>query len=179
MNRTSWLTFVVFSLLCLAGAQRARGADALQVARARGFLEKADRTKKILNSMHFGTTPIKGAFNQLFTKVTVNGTEKPGFFAIEMRYNWKGGLTGNGETDVQFFFNDKGNLFDVKAVRCNARLFGPFDGGNLVLGLVKGVIKEMAKNDPKEKEINRFVDACKDIRQLMILQLQLEQLLGK
>ena len=58
-------------------------------------------------------------------------------------------------------------------------LFGPFDGGNVVLGVLKGVIKELAKNDPKEKEINRFVDACKDIRQLMLLQLRLEQALGR
>jgi hypothetical protein len=171
------------ALLGLAGllttAPPVRAADPRHVANARAFLARDQRTRDLLGAMHTGTTPGRGTYRALFEKVNVGRVEKAGYFAIEMRYTWQGGLTGNGETDVQFFFDNNGRLFDLRAVRSNAALVGPFEGANLVIAIIKDVIKDLARGDRDEMAIRRLVDACGDARQLILLQFKLEQALGK
>lgn len=153
--------------------------DPKQVAAALKFLDKETRTKSILGAMHTGVTPGKMTYTKLHTEVRMGNVVKKNYFALEMNYTWKGGLTGNGSTDVVFYFDDKGQLFDLVALRSNALLLGPFEGANLALGVMKEAIKEASKNDPNEKAINRIAEECSDARRLLLLQLAVEQALKK
>jgi len=171
--KRSIVLVAVLALLALAQAAR---ADA--VADARKFLEQDERSKEILGDMHPTTKFVKVTYVATYEEVYKGDTLQTGHFAIEMRYNWEGTFVTDGQTDLQFFFDAKGKLYEIKKIRCNG-LVAPWTVSDIVLGVIRDVLKDLVKGSDNESDWNKWIDGCGDARELTLERLKWQQLLGK
>lgn len=154
----------------------ARAEDSSQVKAARAFLEKESRVNDMIRIMHAGTTPISGECNRVMRIVYSRGKSTSGHFVIEMCYKWRGPVTRNGETEVQFTFDENGRLYDMEVVKTNGYAFLVT---RTLLEVAKFGVKMAAKGGKNESGIAELADSIKTVRELQLLKLQLEQVTGK
>jgi hypothetical protein len=169
---------LLLMLPVLIGPATAFGAepDEKHVKAARAFLEKEARVKDMINVMHTGTTPISGICNKVMYIVYSKGKNVSGHFTIEMRYKWRGPITKEGQTDVQFSFDDKGRLSDMEVVRTNGYAFLVT---RALLEVSKVALRVVVKGGRNEEEVMALASNIKTVRELQLLRLQVEQMLGR
>lgn len=176
MARFSWLLIPLLMALCVPAQALAAGIEDRQLKAARAFLETESRINDMIAVMHSGTTPIRGTFHKCYLVTYTAGRPVAGHFVIEMRYRWRGPLTRDGETDVQFSFNEKGRLYDFEVVRTNGYAF-LVTRAQLELGRL--AVRCVVRGEKNAADIIDVANSIKTVRGLHLLRLQMEQLVGK
>jgi hypothetical protein len=169
---------LLLALTVLLGPAVAMGAepDEKYIKAARAFLEQEPRVKDMINVMHAGTIPISGTCNKIMFIVYSRGKNVSGHFTIEMRYKWRGPITKNGQTDVHFNFDDKGRLYDFEVIRTNGYAFLVT---RAMLEVGKVAVRMATKGKDNEEEVTALVGGIKTVRELQLLKLRVEQMIGK
>src|SRR5262245_40665420 len=164
-------------VLCLIASATARAdVNEKYLKAAREFLEREPRVNDMIRVMHMGTAPISGTCNKVLYIVYSKGKSVSGHFSIEMRYKWRGPITRDGETDVQFSFDENGRLYDLEVVRTNGYAFLVTPA---LLEVGKLAVKSAARGGKNEEGIVELANSIKTVRELQLLKLQLEQATGK
>jgi hypothetical protein len=127
----------------LAPAVRAGdGVNQTAINRARAFLDAGQRGREIVSCVHFGTK-YRGHFYTERRGVTNSGNPVPGHFALVYRLSW----ADDGESDVAFFCDAAGSLYDVQVLKTNAVLNQPWLAGDLAIKALGNVLLEAFRNN--------------------------------
>ncbi len=155
-------TLTAIALIVLAGPFAATAAAETPKEIATRLLNEKDRAKAVLQFLHFGSNYSSHKLTGSGNVNNRNGTEIPGHFYLEYKYDWK--VPGDtGTTTVSFFFNDKGTLTEIQVDSTDAVLNQPFllaDASIKILGeaLYDGIKDKLSDSD--RKLFRKLVDAA-------------------
>jgi hypothetical protein len=164
----------LMTLALLASSAR---ADVTQRAidRAGTYLDKRDVGKDILSFVHFGADYKGHALLNRCSVVDENGRTLADKFALVYRFNWENG----GVTDVAFFCDSAGAIYQMKIVRTNAILQQPFALADATIHVLGDALAKSMGDNLKEQdraELKRLIDSS-DSRGLLMAYLRLGQIL--
>jgi hypothetical protein len=151
--------------------------DPKALTRAHDFLKTAQRGADILSFVHYGAKYGSHAYQQRLTVVNQKGERVPGHFALDYQFKWE----DDGVTDVRFFCDAQGGVYEVQIVKTNARLQQPYFAANLAIKVIGNLLIEAFKdnlNDAQRKEIQQIVDDA-DAKRMLEWSLKFQQALGK
>lgn len=160
---------VLLAAACWAPLAHAQSSiEQKSVDRAHAFLVTADCGKNVLGYVHFGAQYKGHGF-----KETRGVVGKPADFALIYRFNWE----NDGISDVAFFCNKSGNIYEVQVPYTNARLQQPFVLANASIKLLGDVLLEAFRERMTQDEINqaRQVIDNANARGLLAVSLGLQQ----
>ena len=159
----------IFTLTTPAAAQ----TDERAVARTYQFLNNADRAKATLNFVHFGTD-YKGQEYRGKTNVIDNSKRViPGHFTLTFRLFWN----DDGYTDVVYFCDMNGRIYEVQIGDTNAEGNKPFLWANVSIQLLGNFLIEAYKDklsDDDRRQLHKFV-ADADAHGLLEFSIKIDQ----
>jgi hypothetical protein len=152
-------------------------ADVSQRAidRAGDYLDKENVGKDILSFVHFGANYKSHAFLNRRNVVDERGRNQADKFALVYRFTWE----NDGETDVAFFCDSAGAIYQMKVVRTNAVLQQPFAMADITIQVLGDAIVKAMGDNLKEKDrvdLKRLIDSS-DSHGLLVAYLRFGQLL--
>ena len=148
------LHFIVASLLVagLMSMPASAANDASQIPgyeRAHTFLQDRQNAIDILSFLHFGAAYNGHQLERVVGVVDGDGNPVEGKFALVYRFHW----ADDGVTDIAFFCNGKGQIYDSQIERSNGQISTPFAFANLSIQLVGRLVvnsdKKMSDADRK------------------------------
>jgi hypothetical protein len=172
------LVLVLGSAAAFANPARAgNDIDSNAMKRAMDFVAPEQRGRDILSYIHYGAKYRGHSYQQWLTVVDQQGKTIPGHFALDYRFKWD----DDGVTDVRFFFDAKGNVYEVQIVKHNAVLQQPYFAANLAIKILGNLLIEALKDNltPEQlKDVQKFVDNA-DAKGLLEWSLKVQQAAGK
>jgi hypothetical protein len=146
-------------LLVMARPAFAQDADAKAVEKAKGFLDSAKPWPFVNLCVHFGTDFMGKTYAKTLSVKNKDGVVVPGQFALVYDYKW----TGQGETQIAFLCDTKGNIFKVQVLADNGVFNQPFALGDASIKLIGDALYDALKKDLNEndrKTLRQLVDAA-------------------
>lgn len=171
INHIACLALALLVALSFAGSAAAQSADQAAVDRAHAFLKTEKRGRNVLSYVHFGAE-----FKRYQYLQTRGVTNRPKDFALVYRMNWE----RDGETDVAFLCDAKGNVYEVQIIRSNAQLQQPYALANLSIAVVGNLVIEAFRDrlsDDEMRQLRGMIDNP-NARGLLEMSLQLQQRFG-
>jgi hypothetical protein len=172
------LTAAVLGLAMQAGVKetQAQQPSSRAVAKAKAFLDTAQRGRFILGYLHLGSS--YGGHSYVETRgVNSNGRTKAGHFGLVYRFTWD----GTGYTNVAFLFDEDGDFYELQAMDHNATFNVPFVKANVTIQVLGNVLIEAFKDQMKDAD-RQFIQQCidrADAEALLEFGLQLQQSVGR
>ena len=104
-------------------------------------------------------------------------TNRPGDFALVYRFNWE----NDGITDLAFWCDSRGYVYQVQVTYTNAFLSQPFALANASINIVGNLLLEAFRGQMSQDEIQRATQMINNpnARGLLELALRLQQNLGR
>ncbi len=160
-------------VLVLIGSSRADEIDKKALQRAHDFLKSKERGQDVLSFVHFGAKYFKHRYARTAYVNDGQGRRVKGHFALVYEYEW----ADDGETQLAFLCDARGNVYKVQVMQTNAIFQQPFALANLSIKIVGEALLEAFKKKMTEDEVRqvrRFIDNA-DAKGLMELSLRLRQ----
>ncbi|HEV7404509.1 MAG TPA: hypothetical protein VGO11_16325 [Chthoniobacteraceae bacterium] len=166
------LLILGFSALT-AHPARALEASDRAVQTARRFLDSEKTGTLVLDSVHY-LAKYQGHQCKSISGVTDSeGRTVPGHFALTYRYRWD----DDGWTNIVFFCDAQGRVYEVQAKENNAIIQTPFTVANAAIQIVGNVLLGALKDnmtDEQRRTSEKLVDQA-DAKGMLELSLKLRQ----
>jgi hypothetical protein len=147
------------------------------VRRARTFLDTADNGRYVLGFVHMGARYEGNAYSTTLKVTTRSGETLDGHFALVYDYSWE----SDGNTQIAFLCDPRGDIYDVRILRTNAVLSQPYAVAKLSIDLLGNTLLEAFKSDLKESDrakLQTIIRDC-DPEAMLKLGLKLRQLFAR
>lgn len=145
------------------------------IERASTYLNKPETGKNVLSFVHFGADYKGHALASRCTVVDQNGKTEADKFALVYRFTWE----DDGVTDVAFFCDSNGAVYQMKVVKTNAVLQQPFAMADMTIHVLGDALINAMGDNLKEQdraELKRMIDSS-DSRGLLLASLRFGQIL--
>ena len=175
VRKGMWPALLTLAVLAAWGPGARAGSDIDQQAvdRAHDFLKTEQRGRDVLSYVHFGAKYQGHAYKEM-RYVTSNGKRVPGYFALVYTYDWD----NNGQSDVAFLCDNKGNVYEVQVVRSSGF---PFVSANLTVKVLGNTLIQAFKDkltEADKKDLQTIVDNA-DAKAMLEWSLKFQQSLGR
>jgi hypothetical protein len=132
------------------------------VKKISNYLDQKSSAETILSVVHMGTE-YKG--HEFLAIHAVTG--KPNNFALDYRYKW----SDDGETDLRFFCEGDGSVYNVQVLKTNAVLNQPFALAQASIKIISQVLLNNSDVTAEQRAaIQKLIDA-EDAKGLLVLML--------
>ena len=159
-------------------ASRAKAERSRKVAsRATSLVEHPDRTKQILGCAYPTATFVDVKLVDTCTVFDTNSRLiRPDHFALLYRFGWKSLFDSSHTTELHFFFDATGTLYDIQTSGTTA-VNQPFTTAEAVLGLGKSVILNQIdeRGTQDDRDLARVLLSQANVRGLLVLSLKCSQ----
>jgi hypothetical protein len=146
------------------------------VRHAKGFLDSAETGRYVLSFVHMGAQ-YDGNDDSGVRTVTRNGETVTGHFALVYDYSWE----GDGNTQIAFLCDQRGDVYEVQILRTNAVLSQPYAVAKLSIDVLGNALLEAFKDNVSSSDRAQLQTMIRnaDPKAILEMGLKLRQAFGR